>query len=512
MMSFRPRRRRTPFASNSSTPSQDAQAQNQNSNSTPSPTSQERPQFSQAQRPQNHSQQPRRDGRPQHAQNRPQQHRRPEFSRRDEAPRVMRAPVREVENIHDQPIFQPKPMTPEIAEAVANSPFTALGLTPPLVRAVLTENYVEPSPVQKEVIPFAVGGRDILAQAQTGTGKTAAFVLPILQQLAAKPGTGIRALILTPTRELALQIADRVAVYGRHLNVRHAVIYGGVSQKKQENALRGNPSIVVATPGRLLDLMRQGYVHLDQVAHFVLDEADRMLDMGFVHDVRRVTVSLPAKRQTLFFSATMPAAVEGLSKSMLQNPARVSITPKMTTAENVSQSVMFVPRLEKRALLERVLRDQGIERAIVFTRTKRGANKLCEQLDKAGIGSAAIHGNKSQGQRERALEGFRTGTTRILVATDLAARGIDVTGISLVVNFELPDVAEQYVHRIGRTGRAGASGRAISFCDASERPLLVDIERLIKKRLPVESLDVAQSAQIAPIQGPTVQSTLPVAP
>ena len=409
------------------------------------------------------------------------------------------------------PFQAPKPMTPEIAEAVAASPFTALGLTPALVRAVLTENYVQPSPVQKEVIPFAIGGRDILAQAQTGTGKTAAFVLPIMQQLAAAPASdtrgGIRALILTPTRELALQIADRVAVYGRHLNLRHAVIYGGVSQKKQENSLQGNPSIVVATPGRLLDLMRQGYVRLDHVSHFVLDEADRMLDMGFVHDVRRVTVMLPAKRQTLFFSATMPSAVETLSKTMLNNPARVSITPKVTTAESVAQSVVFVPRTEKRALLERLLSDKNVERAIVFTRTKRGANKLCEQLDKAGIGSAAIHGNKSQGQRERALEGFRLGTTRILVATDLAARGIDVNGISLVVNFELPDVAEQYVHRIGRTGRAGASGRAISFCDSSERPLLVDIERLIRKSLPVEPL-----YPTATVQGPTVQSTLPSAP
>ena len=275
--------------------------------------------------------------------------------------------------------------------------------------------------------------------------------------------------------------------------------------------MRAWPSIVVATPGRLLDLMRQGFVRLDHVTHFVLDEADRMLDMGFVHDVRRITVALPAKRQTLFFSATMPAAVEALSKSMLVNPARVSITPKITTAENVVQSVMFVPRIEKRAVLERMLRDPAIERAIIFTRTKRGANKLCEQLDRAGIGAAAIHGNKSQGQRERALDGFRVGTTRILVATDLAARGIDVTGISLVVNFELPDVAEQYVHRIGRTGRAGASGRAISFCDVSERPLLSDIERLIKKRLPVESLATPPSGEHQS-QGPTVQSTLPVAP
>ncbi len=484
MMSFRPRRRRTPLASTSSTPSTEAQTQNQHSPNQHSPnqptTPSARPQFSQVQRPQYSN--ARRDNRSQHAQQRPQQNRRPEFSR---------APVRELELRPKTPIFAPKPMTPEIAEAVASSPFTELGLTPPLVRAVLTENYLQPSPVQREVIPFAIGGRDILAQAQTGTGKTAAFVLPILQRLTATPGVGIQALILTPTRELALQIADRIAVYGRHLNIRHAVIYGGVSQKKQENALRASPSIVVATPGRLLDLMRQGFIHLDRVSHFVLDEADRMLDMGFVHDVRRVTVALPAKRQTLFFSATMPSAVEALSRSMLQNPARVSITPKVTTAEGVTQSVVFVPRTEKRALLERLLSNKDVERAIVFTRTKRGANKLCEQLDKAGIGSAAIHGNKSQGQRERALDGFRNGTTRILVATDLAARGIDVTGISLVVNFELPDVAEQYVHRIGRTGRAGASGRAISFCDASERPLLVDIERLIKQRLPVEPFDAA---------------------
>jgi ATP-dependent RNA helicase RhlE len=386
-------------------------------------------------------------------------------------------------------------MTPEVEQAVALSPFTALGLSVPLVRAVLEEEYTVPSPVQTEVIPRALEGRDVLAGAQTGTGKTAAFVLPILQKLAlAQPSSGgIRALILTPTRELAAQIADRVAAYGRHLGLRHAVIYGGVSQYRQEVALRGRPDLVVATPGRLLDLMQQRLVHLGDVTHFVLDEADRMLDMGFVHDVRRVVAALPATRQTLFFSATILGPIEALARTMLVNAARVSITPSVTTAETVDQSVVFVEKADKRALLERVLREaqpQGeVARTLVFTRTKHGANRLSEQLDRAGIGSAAIHGNKTQGARERALEGFRRGTTPVLVATDVAARGIDVEGISLVVNFDMPNVAESYVHRIGRTGRAGASGRAISFCDRDERSLLSDIERLIRRRLPVAGGD-----------------------
>ncbi len=385
---------------------------------------------------------------------------------------------------------RPAPMTPEIEQAIAASPFTALGLSAPLVRAVLDEEYTQPSPVQVEVIPRALEGRDVLAGAQTGTGKTAAFVLPILQRLseAHAPSPGIRALILTPTRELAAQIADRVSAYGRHLRLRHAVVYGGVSQQRQEIALRAGPDIVVATPGRLLDLMQQRLVRLDGVTHFVLDEADRMLDMGFVHDVRRVVAALPAVRQTLFFSATIAGPIETLARTMLANPARVSITPTVTTAESVDQSVVFVDKADKRAMLERVLREAGqggdLGRTLVFTRTKHGANRLSEQLDRAGIGSAAIHGNKTQGARERALEAFRRGTTRVLVATDVAARGIDVEGISLVVNFDLPNVAESYVHRIGRTGRAGATGRAISFCDHEERSLLVDIERLIRRRLP----------------------------
>ncbi|MGH7271041.1 MAG: DEAD/DEAH box helicase [Polyangiaceae bacterium] len=390
-------------------------------------------------------------------------------------------------------------MTPEVEEAIASSPFTALGLSAALVRAILDEQYKVPSPVQSEVIPHALAGRDVLAGAQTGTGKTAAFVLPILQHLTASPSQerAIRALVLTPTRELAAQIGERVSVYGRYVRVRHAVIYGGVSQHRQEVALRDSPRIVVATPGRLLDLINQRLVRLNGVTHFILDEADRMLDMGFVHDVRRVVAALPSKRQTLFFSATIAPAIEGLAQTMLKQPARVSITPAVTTAEGVDQSVVFVARADKRALLERVIRSDGNARTLVFTRTKHGANRLAEQLERAGIGSAAIHGNKTQGARERALDAFRRGTTRELVATDIAARGIDIDGIALVVNFDLPNVAESYVHRIGRTGRAGATGRAISLVDRDERPLLADIERLIRRRLPVTS-GVPHTATSAP--------------
>ncbi len=377
--------------------------------------------------------------------------------------------------------------TPELLAAIDASPFTKLGLAPTLVRAVLTEGYTTPSPVQTEVIPSAITGTDVLACAQTGTGKTAAFVLPLLQQLAANPGPGIRALVLTPTRELASQIAERVTAYGRHLNLRHAVIYGGVSQRRQEIALSYGPAIVVATPGRLIDLLEQRLLRLDGVVHFVLDEADRMLDMGFLPDVRRIAALLPAKKQTLFFSATMPRPVEVLAQGMLVRPTRVAITPTVTTAETVDQSVVFVARKDKKAMLETVLRSPDISRVLVFTRTKHGASRLSEQLERANVGgSAAIHGNKTQSARERALEAFRRGTARVLVATDVAARGIDVEGISLVVNFDLPNVAESYVHRIGRTGRAGAAGKAISFCDADERGLLRDIERLIRRRLPEE--------------------------
>ena len=379
------------------------------------------------------------------------------------------------------------PLTPERQAAVAASPFTALGISAPVVHALIDENYSAPTPVQAKVIPGAAEGRDVLASAQTGTGKTAAFVLPILHQLAAAPAPsdGIQALVLTPTRELAAQIGERVSAYGRYLGIRHTVVYGGVNQKRQERALSERPRLLVATPGRLLDLMQQGVVRLGEVRHFVLDEADRMLDMGFIHDVRRIIAAVPKEKQTLLFSATVPKPIESLANGLLRDPVRVDVTPAVKSAETVEQSVVFVPRDQKSALLERLLQKSEVERAIVFTRTKHGANRLSQRLEKIGIGAPAIHGNKSQNARERALDGFRGGKTRILVATDIAARGIDVDGISHVINFDLPSEPESYVHRVGRTGRAGARGQAISFCDRDERGLLQDIERLLKKRIQV---------------------------
>jgi ATP-dependent RNA helicase RhlE len=292
-------------------------------------------------------------------------------------------------------------------------------------------------------------------------------------------------LVLTPTRELASQIGERVSVYGRHVGARYTVVFGGVSQRRQEHALSRAPEILIATPGRLLDLMRQGIVRLDGVTELVLDEADRMLDMGFLRDVQAICSRVPAARQTLLFSATMPPAVSGLARAMLKDPVQVAVTPPATSPNGITQSVVFVEKAQKRALLERMLRDQTVLRALIFTATKHGANRLAQQLVRAGIESEAIHGNKSQSARERALEAFRRGESRVLVATDVASRGIDVEGISHVINFDLPNTPEGYVHRIGRTGRAGALGEAISFCDPAERPLLVDIERLIRRRLPV---------------------------
>ncbi len=356
----------------------------------------------------------------------------------------------------------------------------------PLVRAVRNEGYETPTPIQTQSIPPLLAGRDLLGCAQTGTGKTAAFVLPILQRLAARPSRKqIRALILTPTRELAAQIGERTAAYGKHLGLRHTVIYGGVGQRPQEQALGRAPEIVIATPGRLLDLMAQGFVRLDGLEVFVLDEADRMLDMGFIHDVRRVIRELPKERQTLLFSATMPSDIGELARSILSDPVRVAVTPIASTTDLVTQSVYFVNKAEKRWLLERVLRSEGVERTLVFTRTKHGANRVAEQLTRSGIAAAAIHGNKSQGARERALGDFKVGKIPVLVATDIAARGIDIDGISHVVNFDLPNIPESYVHRIGRTGRAGATGTAVSFCDGEERAFLRDIERLIRKKVPV---------------------------
>ena len=369
--------------------------------------------------------------------------------------------------------------------------FEDLGLEAALLRALTTEGYEHPTPIQEQAIPHVLAGRDLLGCAQTGTGKTAAFALPMLQRLAAHapPGDGrrrpIRALVLTPTRELAAQIGESFATYGRHLSLRHTVIFGGVGQMSQVEALRRGVDILVATPGRLLDLMAQRHVNFNTIEVFVLDEADRMLDMGFIHDVRKVIAVLPKEKQTLFFSATMPPDIQQLASSILRSPARVEVTPVSSTAEKIGQSVYFVEKQQKRALLAHLLADPAIVSALVFTRTKHGADRVAEQLARARISAAAIHGNKSQNARERALAHFKRGDVRVLVATDIAARGIDIDGISHVFNYDLPNVPESYVHRIGRTARAGASGLAISFCDQEERPLLHAIEKVIRMRVDV---------------------------
>ncbi len=380
--------------------------------------------------------------------------------------------------------------------------FDELQLHETLLRAVKAEGYTTPTPIQQKAIPHALAGRDVLGVAQTGTGKTAAFALPILQRLSAKAPPGgarpVRCLVLTPTRELAGQVGESFATYGKNLPLRHTVIFGGVGQNPQVQALQRGMDILVATPGRLLDLMEQGYVSLRSLDVFVLDEADRMLDMGFIHDVRRVIKALPPKRQTLFFSATLPPDIVDLARSILTDPVRVEVTPASSTAETVSQQVYFVEREQKRGLLTHLLKEGNITRALVFTRTKHGANRVAKQLEGAGVSSAAIHGNKSQNARERALDEFRSGTLRVLVATDIAARGIDIDGLSYVVNYDLPNVPEQYVHRIGRTGRAGASGTAVSFCDAEERAYLRDIERTIRRNVPVVEDHPYRSGQPAP--------------
>jgi ATP-dependent RNA helicase RhlE len=367
--------------------------------------------------------------------------------------------------------------------------FEHLGLIEPLARAVRDEGYLRPTPIQQSAIPHVLAGRDLLGLAQTGTGKTAAFALPILQRLHAsgrRPhgDRPIAVLVLTPTRELAAQIGDSFAQYGRHLGFKHTVIFGGVGQHAQERALRAGVDILVATPGRLLDLVSQRLVHLSKLEIFVLDEADRMLDMGFVHDVRRVVALLPKKRQTLFFSATMPPEAKRLADGLLHDPATVAVTPVSSTVETIDQAVYLVhDKSDKRALLAEILGDPTITRALVFTRTKHGANRVADQLARAGIGADAIHGNKSQNARERALARFKAGESRVLVATDIAARGIDIDDITHVINYELPNVPETYVHRIGRTARIGKSGVALSFCDGEERAFLSDIERLIRRSI-----------------------------
>ncbi|HEY0479124.1 MAG TPA: DEAD/DEAH box helicase [Kofleriaceae bacterium] len=367
--------------------------------------------------------------------------------------------------------------------------FSQLGLIPALERAVAGEGYVDPTPIQTRAIPHVLAGRDLLGLAQTGTGKTAAFALPILQRLAKSLPSGrtrpIRCLVLTPTRELASQIQDSFATYGKHLPLTSFVIFGGVGMEAQKQALRTGMDILVATPGRLLDLAGQGLLDLKALEVFVLDEADRMLDMGFIHDVRKVIRLLPRVRQTLFFSATMPREAQELADQLLKQPETVAVAPPSTTVERVDQEVYFVEKADKRALLVDVLRDQAMRRVLVFSRTKHGANRIAEHLVKAGIGAEAIHGNKSQNARERALAGFKAGRTRVLVATDIAARGIDIDDVTHVVNFDVPEVPETYVHRIGRTARAGATGMALSFCEADERIDWRNIEKLTRQDIPV---------------------------
>jgi ATP-dependent RNA helicase RhlE len=382
--------------------------------------------------------------------------------------------------------------------------FSELALRPELQKALADQGYSTPTPIQAQAIPHLLEGRDLLGIAQTGTGKTAAFTLPMLQKL--MDGTKTRpsqprALILTPTRELAIQIDDSVRNYGAHLKPKHAVIFGGVGQGRQVEALQRGLDILVATPGRLLDLMNQRHVRFDDLSVFVLDEADRMLDMGFINDVRKIVAVLPKNRQTLLFSATMPREIADLAGKMLSNPLRVEVTPQATTVERIGQHVIFVPMANKRHVMVDLLADQTMTRVIAFTRTKHGANRVSDHLNAAGIGAAAIHGNKSQGARQAALEAFRAGKVRVLVATDIAARGIDIDGISHVINVDLPNVPESYVHRIGRTARAGRDGVAISLCDTEEKAFLRDIERTIGQKVPV----MEPPAETARIATPAVQ-------
>ena len=378
--------------------------------------------------------------------------------------------------------------------------FAGLKLIQPLLRALSDEGYATPTPIQGKAIPVLIEGRDLIGIAQTGTGKTAAFALPMLQRLAATDARpqpkSTRALILAPTRELAAQIGDSFKTYGKHLKLRSEVVFGGVPIHRQITRLAPGVDILVATPGRLVDLWRQKCVRLDNVEIFVLDEADRMLDMGFIPDVKRIAGLIPKQRQTMLFSATMPQTIQQLSGFLLVNPAKVEVTPAATTAEKVEQRVLFVQKANKRAALAGLLRDDAIDKVLVFTRTKHGANKVVRQLEDDGIRANAIHGNKSQSARQKALDEFRSGRTPVLVATDIASRGIDVDGVTHVINFELPNEPESYVHRIGRTARAGATGIAISLVDAEERSYLRDIEKTIRQPLVVQNHNYGSGAQV----------------
>lgn len=366
--------------------------------------------------------------------------------------------------------------------------FNELNLAAPILKALQDEGYTNPTPIQEQAIPIILNKTDLLGCAQTGTGKTAAFAVPMLQLLSEHPKEGhrnIRALVLTPTRELAIQIAESFDAYGKHLAIKNTVIFGGVPQGAQVTELRKGTDILIATPGRLLDLMQQGIVNLNHVSIFVLDEADRMLDMGFIHDVKRVVQKLPLRRQNLLFSATMPAEIQKLADTILVKAEKVEVTPVSSTAETIDQSIFFVDRKDKRNLLTHLLKKKEVTSALVFTRTKHGADKVVINLDKDGIRAEAIHGNKSQNARQRALNNFKTGQIKVLVATDIAARGIDIEAISHIINYELPEVPETYVHRIGRTGRAMATGTAFSFCDDEEVDLLKQIEKVTRIKIPV---------------------------
>ncbi|MEO5978762.1 MAG: DEAD/DEAH box helicase [Chryseolinea sp.] len=368
--------------------------------------------------------------------------------------------------------------------------FEKLGLIEPLLKTLQVEGYTTPTPIQQQAIPVLLQRKDLLGCAQTGTGKTAAFALPTLQllhndELYQKQPAGIKALVLTPTRELAVQIGESFAAYGQLLRLKHTVVFGGVSQFAQVKAIRGGIDILIATPGRLLDLMNQRLINLQHVKIFVLDEADRMLDMGFINDVRKIIAKLPVKRQTLLFSATMPDEISGLAGSILTNPVRVEVTPVSSTVEAIKQKVFFVQKNDKRKLLLHLLKSEDIPSVLVFARTKHGADRVARFLTDAGVHTQAIHGDKSQNARQSALNNFKSGKIKLLIATDIAARGIDVDKLSHVINYDLPNVSETYVHRIGRTGRAGENGVAYSFCDAEEKAYLSDIQKLIKKQIPV---------------------------
>ena len=388
-------------------------------------------------------------------------------------------------------------------------PFEQLGIISPILRALHDEGYRTPTPIQQQAIPIVLEGKDLLGIAQTGTGKTAAFAVPILQLLGSSKPRGnrkhIRSLILTPTRELAVQIEESLKAYGKHLGMKSVVIFGGVGQGAQTRALHQGVDIVVATPGRLLDLMDQGHVDLQHVEIFVLDEADRMLDMGFVRDVKDVIAELSEHRQTLFFSATMPSAIVSLANDILNDPVKVSVTPPSSTVDMIRQSLYYVEKSKKPDLLLDILQDQSIRHALVFTRTKRGADVVARTLERNHISAEAIHGNKAQNARQRSLNNFKSQRIRVLVATDIAARGIDVDDLEYVINYEIPNVPETYVHRIGRTGRAGSAGNAISFCSPDEKPFVRDIEKLIRKTIPVERAhEFAQSDRSQPKEQPVL--------